>query len=320
MALSIKSLTIRLSLMLLCSSVIGTVNAQWYQKEIASNLRTPWWQPYPVQSVLTEKRIAAMHFCVMEEADFRAYLSDSTRAPVPAEENEAWKMTFDKKGMLVRRDLYVPGQSAYVYTYDAQGNCTVSLNYRLGQASWQCREDRKYDTGGHLLQVKTLWKDFYTGKDDQIDYASFTWKNNDSELAVLQKFTLSHWGASGKVSAGWFYKLDADGCDTLLVEKRLNEETGKWSEKVTRSVWKRDDKDRIVERLQITESDTLKEEWTYDEKGRLSAYTRSGRSYGADQFQQRDFIYNSSDLLIGVCEQGKTVSGYFGIVYDYFPR
>jgi hypothetical protein len=320
MYLFFKLHTIRLLLAMISCSCIGAVYAQLYHREVASNLCTPWWQPYPEQNMVAKRQIAVMHFCVMEEADFNAYLSDNTRAPIPDEDNEAWKMTFDKKGTLVRRDQHVFVESAYAYTYDAKGNCTVSLNYRLGQADWQCREDRKYDASGNVLQVRTLWKDYYTGKDDQIDYATYTWKNNYRELEILQKYTLSHWGASGKVSAGWFYKLDADGCDTLVIEKRLNEETGKWTETATRSVWKRDEKDRIVERLSITKGDTLTEQWDYDEKGRLSVYGQSGRSYGTNQFKKHTFYYNSTDLLIGMRREGNINSGYFGIVYDYFPR
>ncbi|HLP11262.1 MAG TPA: hypothetical protein VK177_04960 [Flavobacteriales bacterium] len=294
--------------------------AQFFEKEIPANLKEYQYVGYPSSELIQRNKVKTMHYCIVPEKNTTSFLNDTNFVIVPSSENELYLLRFNAAGQLIEKTNNSLSINVYKYTYDQKGNCVSSENYRDGKSTWQSKMFMKWDINGNILQRKTIWKDYYTGKMDQVSYFDCTWKNNYKTLEISNKITFERGKATkGNVTSKWFFSCDAYGYDTSLTEERFNENTHKWDIVYERSKWERDSTGRIIGKKRWTEKENQDYHWTYDVNGRLVCYETGGFYFGLNQGCKREYFYDKKSMLRGMRESGKGRKEIvLAIVYEYY--
>lgn len=293
--------------------------------DIKTNLQSYTSSPYQNQEVIAKKKVKTMHYCLVEAAEFNAYLEDSLKKPVLTEENEAFKNQFNLKGQLIVHTSNLLSETIYKHSYTEKGDLLSTEQYRFGNKMWQSKTSYKYDVLHQLLQDKSTWNDASTGALDQVRYFDLVWKNDNHLVEVAHKTTIERGvKTAGKVTSKSTYYLDEYGQDTLTIALNYYEQSNEWLEVKESTSYSRDSLGRIIQSVEKTKNSstsmvlTKTKEWNYDATGKLITYLEKTEFPYNKLLKKLTYYYNSTGLLIGYQEEGTFINGYFTVMYDYY--
>lgn len=293
--------------------------------DIETNLQSYTSSPYQNQEVIAKKKVKTMHYCLVEAAEFNAYLEDSLKKPVPTEENEAFKNQYNLKGQLIVHTSNLLSETIYKYTYSEKNDLLTTEQYRFGNKTWQSKSTYKYDAQHHLLQDKSTWNDGSTGALDQVSYFDLVWENDNHFVEVAHKITIERGvKTAGKVTSKSTYFLDEYGLDTLYVTLNYNDQSKDWLEVKESTSFLRDSLGRIIQSVEKTQNSnttmvlTKTKEWNYDATGKLISYLEKTAAPYNNKTEKLTYYYSKNGLLIGYHEEGSFINGNFAVVYDYY--
>ena len=215
----------RYVLMAIMLTISMTGFTQNFFRSIETNLHKSTNSPYQYSAVIAKKKVKTMHHYLVDVTEFNDYLEDSLKKPVPAEENEAYKIQFNLKGQAIIYESNMLSHYLDKMTYSESGDRLTCESYRLGTDEWQSKEFLKYDAQHRLIQEKDVYNDYYTGELDEVRFFDLVWKNNYQLVEEIHKATVELGvKTDGKIRYKATYYLDQFGSDTLYIRPEYNEE------------------------------------------------------------------------------------------------
>lgn len=262
---------------------------------VSTNLLNYSFVPFQTSEFLLSKKVRQMKYYYCKPELFNQYIQG---VETTFDEKEiVYVVDFDNFGKAIQITSYLLGQNVYKYTYDTKNHLVAIENYRDGNTNWQNREVFSYNEKGMLVVRKSIWKDYFTFKLDQVSYFNYTYLTKLTK--VTHKVTLERGQVTkGVIDQYYTYWHNGIGLDSVLEYKELS--NGKWETNSSQFSWEKDSLSRVVRMRRTNELDNEINEWNYNSNGQLELYKVSGYFYGMKQNHGYKFFYNKEDVLIGI--------------------